>query len=731
MPVPPQNTTYVGSASAGAEALAQKPDEKVVDRNTPEVPEAERVFVKEWQEKIDSGKVYWGPVFRQMKSSSKFTAGKQWHDQAEEDDRYVANITLRHVNQRVASIYAKNPRVRAVRSPRLYLEVWDGSPQMLLDAKNTLMSMQDPQGYMAALHTGQIKPAAMAPEQAQAVMQDAIKATQQKQLFDRLGKTLEIVTHKSLDEPTPRFKVQAKQLVRRVLTCKVGYVKVGYQREMGYSPDCAASIKDVTEKLEQIKRLTADAADGEILPQEAEAEELRQSLKTLHEKKELLVREGVTYSFPKAWNIIPDHENTTQLCGFVGSEWIVEQYFFPPKKVQKIYGIDVGSNFTQHNVEGGKADRRSKAQSFCAVYEVHDLVNQQVFTICEGYPGYIKAPANEDIEIGQVHPYFALTFNDVESTNDKALESIYPPADAELLQPMAREYNRAREGLRVHRVANRPAHVAAKGVFSDEDKEKLATHADHELIELGIGKQDDVKRVLGPKPTVPIEKDLYEVEHVFIDVQRVIGDQAANLGGTSGSTATESSIAENSRVSTLQSNIDDLDEFFTDVMRATGEILLLNMSKEMVVRIAGPGAAWPELGRKDVIDQLYLEIRAGSSGRPNRQVRLQTIEKTMPLLLQVPGIKPRKIAEFVLNEVDDGLDIDDFLDDSLPSITSMNANAQPNLAPMPGNSAQGPAGKMNAPSPEESAAKTQNLGGGPAPAPAPGSVRPPPVQSTS
>ena len=48
-----------------------------------------------------------------------------------EDDLYVANITLQHVQKRVAALYAKNPRARRARSVRgLLATVWDGSLEM-------------------------------------------------------------------------------------------------------------------------------------------------------------------------------------------------------------------------------------------------------------------------------------------------------------------------------------------------------------------------------------------------------------------------------------------------------------------------------------------------------------------------------------------------------------------------------------------------------------------------
>lgn len=711
-PQQPVNPGALAAAQA-ASGAPQSDANKVVDRDTPEVDNATKAYVTEWLENIETAKTYWKDVFDQMRGTARYAAGKQWPDQSKDDERYRANITLRHITSRVAAIYAKNPRVRAMRKPRIYSKTWNGSEEQLQDAMNAVAAQQDPQGYQAAVATGQAKPSVMEPNLAQEIITEAADCQSKKELYDRMAKTLEIIAQYSLDEPMPKFKTQAKQLVRRVLTCKVGYVKLGYQREMEYGPDTQARIKDITDKLKQIEMLTADLADGEVSQHEAETEELRQSLSTLQAKKDVIVREGLTFSFPKAWSIIVDPDTTVQLKGFVGSDWIAEEYLLTSKAVQKIYGKDVGKNYNPHSPLGARGDGRKKTDKLCAVYEVHDIVNQQVFTVCSGYPDYLKPPANEDVEFEQIHPYFALTFNDVEATGDSALESIYPPADAELLRSMNVEYNRAREGLRIHRQANRPASVAAKGVFDDETKAKFAGHADHEIIDANIAKSDDINKLLQPKPTVPIQKELYDVEHVFVDSQRVVGDQAANLGGTSGSTATETSIAESSRVSTIQSSIDDLDEFFTDLTRAGGQVLLRNMSLQTAQRIAGPGAVWPEMSAKEVAEELYLDVRAGSSGRPNRQLRIQAIEKSMPLLLQVPGIKPRKIAEFILNEIDDGVEVEDFLDDSLPSITAMNAMSKPNLAPMPGNAAQGPAGKMNAEQPAESGAKTQNFGGGP------------------
>ena len=71
------------------------------------------------------------------------------------------------------------------------------------------------------------------------------------------------------------------------------------------------------------------------------------------------------------------------------------------------------------------------------------------------------------------------------------------------------------------------------------------------------------------------------------------------------------------------------------------QILLLEMSKEEVIAICGPGAVWPEFKKEEVLNEVYLEIEAGSTGKPNKAAELQNIERIIPFLIQIPGIDPK------------------------------------------------------------------------------------------
>src|SRR3546814_18177996 len=74
----------------------------------------------------------------------------------------------------------------------------------------------------------------------------------------------------------------------------------------------------------------------------------------------------------------------------------------------------------------------------------------------------------------------------------------------------------------------------------------------------GLADGENVANKLQQVQKAPIDPNVYETNGIFEDILRIAGSQEANLGGAAGATATESSIAEGSRISSLESNTDDL-----------------------------------------------------------------------------------------------------------------------------------------------------------------------------
>lgn len=674
------------------------PNAKIVDRQEKEIDRGREELVTKWRDRVVRGKDHWDKPFKQMREDQKFASGQQWPDN-DNRGKYVANITLRHVQQRVAQLYAKNPRIIAKRKEMLMSSVWDGTQQSL-------------QMAMMSLQQGMVDPNAMM------ILQDAQQTQMQNAMLTKVAKTLELVFTHELSEQALPFKTGMKMVVRRAVTVGVGYVKLGFQRVMELSPDIEARINDYSQRLATVERLSADIADGELEKDGAEAEELRLAIAALQGEQQILVREGLVFDYPDSWSIIPDPK-CRQLKGFLGCDWVAQEYLLDKDTIQEIWGVDVGSGgaIRYSTAKDGSFIRDSiknnaKEADTYAVFEIYCRKDGLVYVVCDGHKDFLQEPAAPEVWTERFWPWFPLTINDCYSD-----EAIFPPSDVFLIRDMQMEINRMREGMREHRKANRPKTVTSAGVLDQEDKDKLTNHPANALIELNaLQPGQSVDQLIQAWKGSPIDPNLYETNGAEKDLMMVVGTQEANLGPTSGATATETGIAESSRMSAHGSTVDELDELLTELARAGGQILLSELQPETVKEIAGPGAVWPQLDRELIAKEIYLEIEAASTGRPNKALEVQNAQALAPIIMQIPGISPEWFAREMIRRMDDRLDLTEAFAAGVPSMASMNSaggmgapGAGPGQAGQePGS--QGPQGAQNAPRADKQTAGPQAPG---------------------
>jgi hypothetical protein len=360
-----------------------------------------------------------------------------------------------------------------------------------------------------------------------------------------------------------------------------------------------------------------------------------------------------------------------------------------------------------------------RAQKNAVVWEIYSRKDGLVYVVCDGYNDFLREPAGPDIFNERFYPWYALLFNGIEDERE-----LFPPSDVRLMRDMQLEYNRCREGLKEQRIAARPFIGVVSGSLDEEDLTKLTNRAANDVVELNaLQPNQDIKQLLQAYAGPGVDPNLYEVNPVYEDILRTTGIQEANLGGTSNTTATQAQIAEGSRMTSMGSNIDDLNDLLSQLARNGGQILLREMSQDRVKQVIGQGAVWPASpSAQDIANDILLEIEAGSMGRPNQAQEIANAQRLYPLLIQLPGIDPEFLAKDVLRRLDDRLDLTEAFKSQLPSIVAMNGMAQgtgaageggPAGPTMPGAGAgpgamMGALGKSNAPNP-----------GGPAPGGAP------------
>ncbi len=640
-----------------------------------QISEARKQLVRDLCNMVKEDRDHWEYAFNRMKSWRKFARGLQWpgmdkKDLGDSDRPYVANVTMRHLKQRTASIYAKNPNYKWRRKKRITSTHWDGTAKQLMVAQEALQTGLDVTGRYAL------------------ILQDAIRTRQEAEMIGKVGETLTCLYTYFISEQTPPAKMMAKKAVLTSLTCGVAYFKQTFQRILDHSPETARAISDATDQLQKIERLAAEMVEGELMPEDADAEQLRLMIQSLESQEQIVLREGLALHYPDPTNIIPD-KNMTYLPGFVGCGHVTEQYCLTPDQVRETYGVDISGSFTGYRGTDtksvAKGTKGNDDRETARVWEIWHMRDNLVYVVCDGYPDFLVEPSPPITYTDRFYPWFVYAPN---ATDDDA--DPFPPSDVELMQTQQEEINRAGEGLRDHRFAARPGWVLGS-VISEEDAAKLRLRKAHEIISLtSLGTDEDVGKKFQQWPTIGIDMNLYSTAPAFQDILRSVGTQEANLGGASNSTATEASVAESSRQSALASAIDEFDDLLNEMARAGGQILLQEMSAEKVKEIVGPGALWPEMDRQMIAEEIHLEAIAGSSGRPNQAQSVAVMERVYPLMFQMPGIKPEKLLQHAIKVLDDTAVYEDWIDMDLLPITMLSG-----ASGAPGNGEQNPSGNPN------------------------------------
>lgn len=571
------------------------------------------------------------------------------------------------------------------------------------------------------------------------IMTDAARVKNENVMMDKLAKTLQLLYAYEVDQQPAPFKAMLKMTVRRAITTCVGYVKLGFERVMQERPDMQKGVADASERLATLERLAADAADDITDEDDAEAEQLQLLINDMQREQNIVVREGLTFDYPLSWNIIPDTK-CVELKHWTGADWVAEEFLLSPADIEEIYGVDVRGHCTEYTApqedaygdpfvmgQSGNNDNRNwddrTDENKAVVWEIYCRKDGLVYVLCDGYKDFLREPASPDVFNERFYPWYALVLNECDHERE-----LYPPSDVRLMRDMQLEYNRCREGLKEQRIAARPFIATVSGAMDDADMQKITERRANDIVELNaLQPNQDVKQLLQAYAGAGIDQNLYEVNPVYEDILRTTGIQEANLGGTSNATATQANIAEGSRMTSMGSNIDDLNDLLTELARNGGQILLREMSPERVKQVVGEGAVWPQVSAQEIAQEVLLEIEAGSMGRPNAAQEVANAQRLYPLLIQLPGIDPEFLAKDLLRRLDDRLDLTQAFKSNMPSIVAMNGmsrGAAPGAGMGPG-AAQGPQGPMNAmnpggPAPGGPPDQTGQLTGTPPPRPHPG-----------
>ncbi len=158
-----------------------------------------------------------------------------------------------------------------------------------------------------------------------------------------------------------------------------------------------------------------------------------------------------------------------------------------------------------------------------------------------------------------------------------------------------------------------------------------------ELVVLRLNKQVPVRDVIESIRYPSIDVLLYDTSAVRADLEAIWGVQEA-LSGTiqTAKTATEAMIQQSgtqARTGMMRSRMESV---LSELLHMTIEVALQTLSANEVRQIAGTDSVWPvALQPEDLDVMLSVDLRAGSTGKPNFESNMQAWATVMPILQNI------------------------------------------------------------------------------------------------
>ncbi|MCP4355661.1 MAG: hypothetical protein GY793_08560 [Proteobacteria bacterium] len=603
-----------------------------------EVKQGQKEFISDWLSKIDKSREHFAKDFARMEKDAKFITHLGHSDEELENyqNYYVANKPFRLIISKRDKIYAKNPKIDYKLRPLMAGTYFDGSLSSLKKAEKDALS-QDP--------------ALM--QNAESVIDDAKNVLASRKYYDNVGQTLVSLMEYQLDMQKVDFKASMKTVIGKSLVKGLAFVKLNYENNLDCSVESTQESNDYHQRSSYSESIDKD--DHEYEKEVAE--------QSLHETgSDTISYEGLLLTYPEPDKIIVD-KSCKSLNTLAGADFIVQVHMLTPQEVKQTFSIDLKDKIIDSE------DNRKE------IFEVWDRKTRTVFFITKDHDGFLQEPETPVVDIKRFYPFYAYIPNDIETN------SIYKPSDVSLIKSQAHEFNRARNNLVDDRKRNILQYATKKGSLSDDDLEKLANAEDHQIVELeSLGIDANINNILQVINKPGTDPNKFHTNFVDEDIYSVLGTSSEGAGIVGRGSATQAAIAEGGRTNSIQSNIDDLDTLLNQLFEDASRVLLLNFDSEYVKEILGAGAVWPEWSRQEVANQIGLQIQAGSTGKPNKQLMVSNIERLMPQLLQIPGVKPEKLLDVALKGIDENLNVLDFYDPSLPSAVGHNQQSRINGA---------------------------------------------------
>lgn len=446
------------------------------------------------------------------------------------------------------------------------------------------------------------------------------------------------------------LKAKCKRLVRSAQTVGAGWLKPALITKQVRLNDTIiqGQINSLRENLLAVATLEQNIADDEVPDQGAAKAELEAKIKALEAKLERTVAEGFALDFfaPDDVQVAPD---CGELCNYLDASWIAYRTYKSKDEAQGITGWPAeklrGANIYTQRVRAGNGndttsttnsrqnewirvtDAHAEApEGFVCFIEIWSKVDGMVYTMIDGIKTCWAKEPFAPLTGSRFYDGFLLGFHWIDGER-------HPQSDVQQLRKLQDEYGRTRSNFAVARRRNIPKTVWDAGAMPTDEVKKINDAEAFENVAVNFLEPGQMQQRYVRLGGDSLDPALYDTRAITTDMEKVSGAQDAMQSGVSvEKTATEAQIQNTGFGARIGSRRDELEEVLAELALWTAQVSLQALGSDIIVRLAGEDAVWPKLTVDEVMEAFEIEVKAGSTGKPNRQADQAAWGIVLPLI---------------------------------------------------------------------------------------------------
>ena len=625
----------------------------------------EKADVQKWFRRIGAARKFDEEARKQYAVDRRYARG----DSGFEVD---SNLVGTFIDILTAFLYAKNPDVDVLPARKVQLPDDDAmreAAELFVDrdpASQRLMAAQQQQaasiGSWAGLALGEDPGAAgQAAQQEAAVMardqlveerilqiKAAYKRRQQNE--KQFAETLELVVSRLWRDGN--IKRRARMQVRSGLSIGVGWLKATWQERTADDPTIRHQINDLKDNIARVvqQREAMEEASGAEL--EAQQAEYARQLKALEGQVERVVVRGFAIDFVTAEDLTV--APGVPIADYLDAPWVSErtpmllddavaEYRLTTEQAKKLTRFTPRKPCTRKDesprvaegIEAADADafvpgEQGEDQAlYVMVEEIWDRATNSILTGIHGLDCWAKPPCRPSAT-SRFYPYFLLAYGETDGQR-------HPQSLVTRSAKLVDEYNRIGSAEAEHRRRVKPKMLFHEGAVGADSMTRITAGAIGEYVGVQTTQPNaDLTKLCVPVKYPVMDPALYDRSRIVRELERIWGIQEAlSQSISTEKTATEAEIQQTGFQARTGSMRDVLEDMLSDLATYTAEIAMQHMSDEDVRTMVGAGALWPEWqGPESLAGMVSIEIRAGSSGKPNTAAERQAWAALLPMLQQ-------------------------------------------------------------------------------------------------